>query len=402
MLLLAAGRLRRRVQPLQPRQHRAAARGARRPKLDAAAGAREPGHRAGTRCTARWRSSTRSRKRRSKSSAARWRSSTQAQINRVRADRRAEPTIAAAQSAAAQRSTRSRPLHQGGRHGARHGHGRSQHRRGRAADGRRRIQALVAGASTACTRRRASATRPPTSALRSIAQSLTLALGAAGAVDRGASRWPCPGACSAASCATCEQVAATASRVADGVLERVAHDQRNDELGDLLRAQSTMVERLRRMVRQVQRERRLDPRGEHRSRHRQPGPEPAHRAGRGQPAADRHLDGAAHRHRAPERRLRRAGQPAGHLGLRRRRSAAARWCRRSSRRWTRSTQLVQEDRRHHRRHRRHRVPDQHPGAERRGGSGARRRAGPRLRGRRRRGAQPGAALAPRPPRRSRR
>ena len=31
-----------------------------------------------------------------------------------------------------------------------------------------------------------------------------------------------------------------------------------------------------------------------------------------------------------------------------------------------------EDRRHHRRHRRHRFPDQHPGAERRGGSGARR------------------------------
>jgi methyl-accepting chemotaxis protein len=48
-----------------------------------------------------------------------------------------------------------------------------------------------------------------------------------------------------------EQVAATAARVADGVLERVAHDQRNDELGDVLRAQSTMVERLRGMVTQV-------------------------------------------------------------------------------------------------------------------------------------------------------
>ena len=51
----------------------------------------------------------------------------------------------------------------------------------------------------------------------------------------------------------------------------------------------------------------------------------------------------------------------------------------------------QEDRRHHRRDRRHRVPDQHPGAERRGRSGARRRAGPRLRGGGQRGAQPGAA-----------
>ena len=50
-----------------------------------------------------------------------------------------------------------------------------------------------------------------------------------------------------------------------------------------------------------------------------------------------------------------------------------------------------EDRRHHRRDRRHRLPDQHPGAERRGGGGARGRAGPRLRGGRRRGAQPRAA-----------
>ncbi len=50
-----------------------------------------------------------------------------------------------------------------------------------------------------------------------------------------------------------------------------------------------------------------------------------------------------------------------------------------------------QDRRHHRRDRRHRVPDQHPGAERGGGSGACRRAGPRLRGGGRRGAQPGAA-----------
>jgi len=48
-----------------------------------------------------------------------------------------------------------------------------------------------------------------------------------------------------------QRVSATASRVADGVLERVAHDQRNDELGDVLRAQSTMVERLRGMVSQV-------------------------------------------------------------------------------------------------------------------------------------------------------
>ncbi len=42
--------------------------------------------------------------------------------------------------------------------------------------------------------------------------------------------------------------------------------------------------------------------------------------------------------------------------------------------------------------RRDRVPDQHPGAERGGGSGARRRGGDGLRGGGRRGAQPGAAL----------
>ena len=71
---------------------------------------------------------------------------------------------------------------------------------------------------------------------------------------------------------------------------------------------------------------------------------------------------------------------------------AARWSARWSTPWARSTTSSQQDRRHHRRDRRHRVPDQHPGAERRGGSGARRRAGPRLRGGGARSAQPGAAL----------
>jgi methyl-accepting chemotaxis protein len=48
-----------------------------------------------------------------------------------------------------------------------------------------------------------------------------------------------------------QQMAGTAARVADGVLDAVAHDQRDDELGEVLRAQSTMVERLRGMVSQV-------------------------------------------------------------------------------------------------------------------------------------------------------
>ena len=51
--------------------------------------------------------------------------------------------------------------------------------------------------------------------------------------------------------------------------------------------------------------------------------------------------------------------------------------------------------------RRHRLPDQHPGAQRRRRSRARRRAGPRLRRGRRRGAQPRPAQRRAPPRRSR-
>ena len=106
---------------------------------------------------------------------------------------------------------------------------------------------------------------------------------------------------------------------------------------------------------------------------------------------DRGVDGGADRHRAPERRQRAPGQPAG-------RSAPPAWPRRAA---TWSAQVVDtmgdinasstQHRRHHRRDRRHRLPDQHPGAERRGRSGARRRAGPRLRRGGRRGAQPGAA-----------
>ncbi len=50
-----------------------------------------------------------------------------------------------------------------------------------------------------------------------------------------------------------------------------------------------------------------------------------------------------------------------------------------------------QDCRHHQRHRRHCLPDQHPGAERRGRSRARGRAGARFCRGRRRSAQPGAA-----------
>ena len=53
--------------------------------------------------------------------------------------------------------------------------------------------------------------------------------------------------------------------------------------------------------------------------------------------------------------------------------------------------VVAQDRRHHRGDRRDRVPDQHPGAQCGGGSGARGRAGPRLCGGGRGGEEPGAA-----------
>lgn len=46
----------------------------------------------------------------------------------------------------------------------------------------------------------------------------------------------------------------------------------------------------------------------------------------------------------------------------------------------RITDFFERDRRHHLGDRRHRVPNQHPGAERCGGSNADRRTGPRLRG----------------------
>ncbi len=117
----------------------------------------------------------------------------------------------------------------------------------------------------------------------------------------------------------------------------------------------------------------------------------AHR-GAGQLAgADGRFDGRTHQHRQAERGQRAPGESARAVGLRsggegRRRGQPG------GRHHGFHQCLVEEDRRHHRRHRRHRVPDQHPGVERSGGSGTRRRAGPRLRSGGRRSAQPRAAL----------
>jgi methyl-accepting chemotaxis protein len=86
--------------------------------------------------------------------------------------------------------------------------------------------------------------------LRNKAQTMTLALGLLGLLTAGialAVAWRVEKGV----LRDLEQVAATASRVAEGMLDRVTQDQRDDELGDVLRAQSTMVERLRGMVSQV-------------------------------------------------------------------------------------------------------------------------------------------------------
>jgi methyl-accepting chemotaxis protein len=86
--------------------------------------------------------------------------------------------------------------------------------------------------------------------LRSRAQSTTLALGALGlltAVIALGLAWRFEHSV----LADLQQVAQVAERVADGHLEQMAQTQRSDELGDVLRAEATMVERLRAMVRQV-------------------------------------------------------------------------------------------------------------------------------------------------------
>ena len=102
---------------------------------------------------------------------------------------------------------------------------------------------------------------------------------------------------------------------------------------------------------------------------------------------DRLLDGGDDHHGQAERRQRRPGQPARPRGARSGREGR-RGGEPGGRGHGRHQRGVEEDRRHHRRHRRHRLPDQPAGAQRRGRGGARRRAGPRLRGRGERGAQP--------------
>ena len=166
---------------------------------------------------------------------------------------------------------------------------------------------------------------------------------------------------------------------------------RRDEIGVITRDLESMRVGLAEVVGAVRIGTDTDRHGLEPDRRRQHRPVVAHRAAGQLAGGDRGVDGRADRHRQAERRQRAPGQPARGVGLARWRSRAARWSAQVVDTMGSINDIVAEDRRHHRRDRRHRLPDQHPGAERRGGSGARRRAGPRLRGGRRRSAQPGAA-----------
>ena len=96
-------------------------------------------------------------------------------------------------------------------------------------------------------------------------------------------------------------------------------------------------------------------------------------------ADDRHGEG-----RTRTMRARPTSWPRGRANRPRR---AVRWSATRSRRWARSMQCEQEDRRHHRGDRRDRLSDQSAGAQCGGGGGTRRRTGPWLCGGGQRGAQ---------------
>ncbi|SPK76453.1 conserved protein of unknown function (plasmid) [Cupriavidus taiwanensis] len=107
-------------------------------------------------------------------------------------------------------------------------------------------------------------------------------------------------------------------------------------------------------------------------------------------AANRRQHGAAHQHRAPERRERAPGQPPGRGRVGHRR-ARRRHRQPGGGHHGRNQERLGQGGRHHRRDRGHCLPDQYPGAQRGGRGGPCRRPGPRLRGGGRRGAHAGAA-----------
>ncbi len=163
-----------------------------------------------------------------------------------------------------------------------------------------------------------------------------------------------------------------------------------DEVGRIASSFNLFAEKIQRMLLDVRAAQQLDHDGFQRDRDRLAGPVSAHRGDGIQPAADGVVDGGADRDGAPDRRRGADGQPARVERLQRR-GARRRGRRPGGLDHGRDHREFQEDQRHHRHHRRHRVPDQHPGAERGGGSRASRRAGPRLRRGRGRSTHAGAA-----------
>ena len=183
---------------------------------------------------------------------------------------------------------------------------------------------------------------------------------------------------------------AAANAVADGDLRVRVDAARDDEIGQMMQALSRMVERLRDVMARMQAASRTVS-GESAELHE----EVSRLSQRTEQQAANLEETAATMEELtcdgpPECAERQAGERHGDGGLDRR-SARRPRRRRGGRHDGRDQRELEADRRHHRRHRRHRVPDQHPGAQRRGGSRARRRAGPRLRRGGDRGAQPGAA-----------
>ncbi len=117
----------------------------------------------------------------------------------------------------------------------------------------------------------------------------------------------------------------------------------------------------------------------------------AHRTASRLARPDGRFDARTHRYGPAKRGQRTPGERPGRASIdggraRRRRGGA------SGRHHGLDHGVLAAHRRHHRRHRFDRLPDEYPGPECGGGSGARRRAGARLCRRRGRGAQPGATL----------
>ena len=182
-----------------------------------------------------------------------------------------------------------------------------------------------------------------------------------------------------------------ARSVAAGDLTQKIEVRSGDETGQLLQALKHMNDSLIQTVGQVRRSTETIGVASARDRERERGPVIAHRVAGEFAGRDGLVDGRADVDGEAECGECAAGESTGGLGLglcgQGRASGGA-----SGGHHGLDQGKLEKDRRHHRRDRRHRVPDQHSGAERGGGSGACRRAGARLCGGGGGSAQPGATL----------